>query len=70
MKLIFSGEYREILMFLAFLSSKKRIEETVTFKENATWWAFLFVNFRPSNLALFGFSLQTRPREKKEKKRR
>merc|ERR1712118_166103 len=24
----------------------------------ATWWAFLFVNFRPSNLGLFGFSLQ------------
>merc|ERR1712118_270069 len=36
----------------------------------ATWWAFLFVNFRPSNLGLFGFPLQTCPREKKKKEKR
>ena len=33
-------------------------------------WAFLIVNFRPSNLGLLGFPLQSHAREKKEKKRK
>ena len=36
---------------------------------SATWWACLTVNFRPSNLGLFGFPLQAHARENKRKKK-